>query len=93
MDSKLINKEEWDSLVADPRFRKYRHYLGLWLEHIKNSWAEGQIVGELENSCAFGKAQLLKDQTDMSYEDIRAFFITAELIKEKEEDGNSDDSE
>ena len=90
MDSNLINREEWDSLKADPRFRKYRHYLALWHEHIKDQWAEGGISGEVENACAYGKAQLLKDQTELDYDDIREFFITAELMKEKEEDGTSE---
>ena len=79
-----------DSLELDPRFRKYKHYLELWREHIKDQWAEGEISGEIENACAFGKAQLLKDQVSLNYADIREFFVSTGKIKEKAEDGPTD---
>lgn len=85
MDSKIINKEEWDSLKADPRFRKYRHYLVLWLEFVKDQWADGQILGEIANADASGKCQLLKDQIAMDYEDIKDFLIEAGYIKAPQE--------
>ena len=93
MDSKLINRAEWDSLKADPRFRKYRTYLALWHEYIKDQWSEGIFLDEKANIEAWAKSQLLKDQRDLDYDDIRDFFITAELIKDTEEDDDSNDSE
>ena len=86
----LINRAEWESLVADPRFHKYRDYLKLWLEHIKDRWADGEIVGELENADAAGKTQFLKDQIDLDYEDIRRFFVETGSMKDGE-DINTED--
>ena len=83
MDSKLINKEEWVSLRADPRFKKYQEYQRLWLEYIKDQWADGMISGELANADASGKCQMLKDMVELNYEAIRSFFIEAGHIKEK----------
>ena len=91
MDSKLINRAEWDSLAANPVFRKYREFQRLWLEFIKDQWADGQITGELENADAAGKCQLLKDQVALDYDDIRKFFIEAGHIKETASDENTDD--
>jgi hypothetical protein len=54
----------------------YREYLRLWLEHIKDQWADGKIVGELENAEASGKAQFLKDLIDIDYEDMSEFYIS-----------------
>ena len=76
--------------MADPRFRKYREYQRLWLEYIKDQWADGQISGEIENADASGKCQLLKDMVALDYEAIREFFIEAGHIKEKEEDESED---
>ena len=85
----LMNRAEWESLVADPRFSKYRDYLKLWLEHIKDKWANGEIQGELENADAAGKTQFLKDQIDLKYEDMSQFYIAIGRIK----DGNSNSEE
>ena len=76
--------------MADPRFRKYRHYLALWLEHVKDQWAEGEISSEIENACAYGKAQLLKDQVALEYDDIRNFFIETGAITETDKDESED---
>ena len=51
---------------------------------------EGEISSERENACNYGKAQLLKDQVAMDYEDIHGFFIESGLMKEKEEDGGTE---
>ena len=67
-----------------PEFRAYREYQRLFLEFIKDQWADGQISGELANADAAGKCQLLKDQVALDYEDIRTFFIESGHIKEKE---------
>ena len=95
MDSKLIYEEEWDSLLVDPRFRKYRHYLELWLEHVKDNWADGLITGELANADAAGKTQFLKDQIGLEYEDIHEFFVGVGHVKEAEEteDADTEDSD
>ena len=63
----------------------YRDYLRLWLEHIKDKWANGEIVGDIANADAAGKTQLLKDQISLDYEDMRQFFVAIGRMK----DGNS----
>ena len=78
----LINRAEWESLVADPRFHKYRDYLKLWLEHIKDKWADGEIQGDLANADAAGKTQFLKDQIELDYDDIRSFFVETGSMKD-----------
>lgn len=93
MDSKLINRAEWDSLKGHPGFRKYRAYQGLFLEYLKDQWADGLIAGEVENAEASGKAQLLKDMVALDYDDIRKFFIEAGHIKETQENGSDIESE
>jgi hypothetical protein len=87
----LINRAEWDSLKADPRFSKYREYQRLFLEFIKDQWADGNFLEELENAEASGKAQLLRDMVALDYDDIRKFFIEAGHIKETNSEQDIDD--
>ena len=60
----------------------YREYLKLWLEHIKDQWANGEIIGDLENAEASGKAQFLKDLIDIDYDDMREFYIGIGSMKD-----------
>jgi hypothetical protein len=72
--------------VADPRYRKYQQYLKLWLESLKDQWADGQFATEQQNTEAWAKAQFLKDLSEQDYDSIRNFFLSRELIKESEQD-------
>ena len=75
-----------------PEFRQYQHYQHLWLEFLKDQWANGEVTGELALADASGKAQLLKDLVGLEYEDIYGFFVNAGYVKETEEkeDGGED---
>jgi hypothetical protein len=93
MDSKLLNRADLDLLKGIPEFRKYQHYQALWLEYLKDQWAEGAISDQLELASASGKAQLLKDMVGLDYDDVYSFFVNAGHIKETEEDGDNTDTE
>jgi hypothetical protein len=87
----LINKEDWGKLKSSLEFSKYREYQRLFLEFIKDQWADGNFLEELENAEASGKAQLLRDMVALDYDDIRKFFIEAGHIKETNSEQDIDD--
>jgi hypothetical protein len=69
-------EEEFQNWQVDPVTVAHRELLVLWVEGLKEQWAEGLLRGKspaeiaLDNVEALGKVQVLRQVLDVDYEQL-----------------------
>lgn len=84
----LMDQEGWQSLSHSDNFKKYRAYLQMRLDDLKEGWSAGRFYGE-DEARAQAEAEELRHEINLTYDDLSEFYISTGRKKESEDDSNS----